>query len=226
MDTALTLAVNNDTHLIQEGSGVRKESLDFHSSSTTGTGNSRRSGSVQEDRVKNLGDSGDKQDNESESEGMEGNRSETDFDADSDAATSEEREDEDEENALPVHFKRFPYMYQLLLPIQLTNPAPTCFQVRVMYNDALRTCEGPLADVQLCFQDLFLRLPVASIFKQWEQSAPMPLSTLPRPSNARLVRLMFDILWEAVQVPGLGLDQIWNAVGERLAYPGDIRRAC
>ena len=150
--------------------------------------------------------------------GMTNNLSSSKDMSDSFSKLDDKEIDMDESGAYSSHssFSKFPYMYQLLLPIKLINPAPTRFEVRAMYNDASgRTCEGPLADVQLLFQDMFLRLPVSSVFEQWDSSRLGEISLLPRPTNAQLVRIMFDILWEVVQVPGLGLDKIWRAGGER-----------
>ena len=101
---------------------------------------------------------------------------------------------------------RFPYAYDLLLSVHMTNPVPTSFQVRMVYNDgAGRSYEGALPKVNMLFEDLFLRLPVAHVFfnKKILTSSASSM-TIRNKSNAWIASELFESLWEAVMVPSLG----------------------
>ena len=99
---------------------------------------------------------------------------------------------------VPSKEDRFPYTYDLLLSVHMTNPVPTSFQVRMVYNDDHgRTCEGPLPHIDMLFEDLFLRLPVAQVFRQYYKGTD-------KQTNGWIARELFAALWESVMVPSLG----------------------
>lgn len=90
----------------------------------------------------------------------------------------------------------FPHAYKLVLALRPVAPVPTTFDVQFVFNDASgQLCQGDLPAVSVSFPDLFLCLPVATVFPKgcefetrWRTVRPW--------RHAVVVTSLFNSLWD------------------------------